>query len=162
MERQLQWEYGEVFRLSLKLPDSLKYHFVGYTIEGTEFSLPEDPSQSFFFDGIDHFPQLKWVSQGIIYQIFPDRFYNGDPNNDVLALNSDEFHFNEQWAQNKLWAEEGPSLASWNDPISSQHCCHQYFGGDLAGIIEKLDYLKELGVTALYLNPIFDSGSAHG
>jgi len=162
MERQLQWEYGEVFRLSLELPDSLKYRFVGYTIEGTEFSLPEDPSQSFFFDGIDHFPQLKWVSQGIIYQIFPERFYNGNPENDVLALKSDEFHYNEQWAQNKLWAEGGPSLANWDNPISSQHCCHQYFGGDLAGIIEKLDYLKELGVTALYLNPIFDSGSAHG
>ena len=162
MERQLQWEYGEVFRLSLGFPDSLKYHFVGYTIEGTEFSLPEDPSQSFFFDGIGHFPQLKWVSKGIIYQIFPDRFYNGNPENDLLALKSDEFHFNEQWAQNKLWAKEGPSLASWNDPISSQHCCHQYFGGDLAGIIEKLDYLKDLGVTVLYLNPIFDSGSAHG
>jgi len=162
MERQLQWEYGEVFRLSLKFPDSLKYRFVGYTIEGTEFSLPEDPSQSFFFDGIDHFPQLKWVSQGIVYQIFPERFYNGNPKNDVLALKSDEFHYNEQWAQNKLWAGEGPSLVSWDDPISSQHCCHQYFGGDLAGIIEKLDYLKELGVTALYLNPIFDSGSAHG
>jgi glycosidase len=162
MERQLQWEYGEVFRLSLEFPDSLKYRFIGYTIEGTEFSLPEDPSQSFFFGGIDRFPQLKWVSQGIVYQIFPDRFYNGDPNNDVLALNSDEFHYNEQWAQNKLWAEEGPSLASWNDPISSQHCCHQYFGGDLVGIIKKLDYLKGLGITALYLNPIFDSGSAHG
>jgi len=162
MERQLQWEYGEVFRLSLEFPDSLKYCFVGYTIEGTEFSLPEDPSQSFFFDGIDHFPQLKWVSQGIIYQIFPERFYNGNPENDSLALKSDEFHFNKQWAQNKLWAKEGPSLANWNDPISTQHCCHQYFGGDLAGIIEKLDYLKELGVTALYLNPIFDSGSAHG
>lgn len=162
MERQLQWEYGEVFRLSLEFPDSLKYCFIGYTIEGAEFSLPEDPSQSFFFSGIDRFPQLKWVSQSIIYQIFPERFYNGDPNNDVLALNSDEFHYNEQWAQNKLWAEEGPSLASWNDPISSQHCCHQYFGGDPAGIIEKLDYLKELGITVLYLNPIFDSGSAHG
>jgi glycosidase len=162
MERQLQWEYGEVFRLSLELPDSLKYHFLGYTIDGTEFSLPEDPSQSFRFDGIDSFPQLKWVSQGIIYQIFPDRFYNGNPKNDVLALKSDEFHYNQQWAQNKLWAEEGPSLVSWDDPISSQHCCHQYFGGDLAGIIEKLDYLKELGITALYLNPIFDSGSAHG
>ncbi|GAG60687.1 unnamed protein product [marine sediment metagenome] len=56
MERQLQWEYGEVFRLSLELPDSLKYHFLGYTIDGTEFSLPEDPSQSFRFDGIDSFP----------------------------------------------------------------------------------------------------------
>ena len=162
MERQLQWEYGEVFRLSLKFPDSLKYRFIGYTIEGTEFSLPEDPSQSFFFDGIDHFPQLKWVSKGIIYQIFPERFYNGDPNNDVLALKSDEFHYNEQWAQNKLWAGEGPSLVNWDAPISSQHCCHQYFGGDLAGIIEKLDYLKDLGSTVLYLNPIFDSGSAHG
>jgi len=162
MERQLQWEYGEVFRLSLELPDSLKYRFIGYTIEGTEFYLPEDPSQSFFFNGIDHFPQLKWVSQSIIYQIFPDRFYNGNPENDVLALKSDEFHYNQLWAQNKLWAEEGPSLANWNAPISSQHCCHQYFGGDLAGIIEKLDYLKKLGVTALYLNPIFDSGSAHG
>jgi len=162
MERQLQWEYGEVFRLSLELPDSLKYHFLGYTIDGTEFSLPEDPSQSFFFDGIDHFPQLKWVSQGIIYQIFPERFYNGNPENDSLALKSDEFHFNKQWAQNKLWAKEGPSLANWDDPISTQHCCHQYFGGDLAGIIEKLDYLKDLGVTVLYLNPIFDSGSAHG
>jgi len=162
MERQLQWEYGEVFRLSLEFPDSLKYRFVGYTIEGTEFSLPEDPSQSFRFDGIDSFPQLKWVSQSIIYQIFPERFYNGNPENDVLALKSDEFHYNQQWVQNKLWAEEGPSLANWNVPISTQHCCHQYFGGDLAGIIEKLDYLKELGVTALYLNPIFDSGSAHG
>ncbi len=162
MERQLQWEYGEVFRLSLELPDSLKYHFLGYSIDGTEFSLPEDPSQSFHFDGIDSFPQLKWVSQSIIYQIFPDRFYNGNPENDVLALKSDEFHYNQLWAQNKLWAKEGPSLANWNAPISSQHCCHQYFGGDLAGIIEKLDYLKELGVTALYLNPIFDSGSAHG
>ena len=162
MERQLQWEYGEVFRLSLELPDSLKYRFVGYTIEGTEFSLPEDPSQSFFFDDIDRFPQIKWVSQGIIYQIFPDRFYNGNPENDSLALKSDEFHFNKQWAQNKLWAKEGPSLAKWDDPISTQHCCHQYFGGDLAGITEKLDYLKDLGVTALYLNPIFDSGSAHG
>jgi glycosidase len=162
MERQLQWEYGEVFRLSLEFSDSLKYRFVGYTIEGIEFSLPEDPSQSFFFDGIDHFPQLKWVSQGIIYQIFPERFYNGNPENDLLAFESDEFHFNQQWSQNKLWAKEGPSLARWNDPISSQHCCHQYFGGDLAGIIEKLDYLKDLGVTVLYLNPIFDSGSAHG
>jgi len=161
-ERQLQWEYGEVFRLSLELSNSLKYRFVGYTIEGTEFSLPEDSSQSFFFDGVDRFPQLKWVSQSIIYQIFPERFCNGNSKNDSLALKSDEFHYNQLWAQNELWAKEGPSLVNWNDPISTQHCCHQYFGGDLAGIIEKLDYLKELGITALYLNPIFDSGSAHG
>lgn len=162
MERQLQWEYGDVFRLSLKMSDSLKYRFIGYTIDGTELSLPEDPSQSFFFDGINHFPQLRWLSLGIIYQVFPERFYNGNPENDFLALKSDEFHYNQQWAQNKLWVKEGPSLANWNAPISPQHCCHQYFGGDLVGIIQKLDYLNDLGVTILYLNPIFDSGSAHG
>jgi len=162
MQRQLRWEYGEVYRLFLELPDSLKYHFSGTTFEGTKFSLPEDPSQSFVFDGIDRFPQLKWVGQSIIYQIFPERFYNGNPENDVFALKSDEFYYNELWAHSILWAKEGPALANWNDPISSQHCCHQYFGGDLTGIIEKLDYLKELGVTVLYLNPIFDSGSAHG
>jgi hypothetical protein len=116
MQRQLQWEYGEVYRLSLELPDSLKYHFSGTTFEGTKFSLPEDPSQSFIFDGIDRFPQLKWVSQSVIYQIFPERFYNGNPENDVLALKSDEFHYNELWAHNILWVKEGPALANWNDP----------------------------------------------
>jgi len=162
MERQLQWEYGEIFRLSLEFSDSLKYRFIGFTVDGTQLSLPEDPSQSFFFNGIDHFPQLKWISHSIIYQIFPERFYNGNHENDSLALKSDEFLYNQMWAQNKLWVKEGPSLMNWDAPISSQHCCHQYFGGDLAGIIEKLDYLKDLGVTVLYLNPIFDSGSAHG
>lgn len=87
-------------------------------LEGSEFSLPEDSSQSFIFDGIDRFPQLKWVGQSIIYQIFLERFYNGNPENDVLALRSDEFHYNEQLTQHKLWTEEGPSLINCDDPIS--------------------------------------------
>ena len=75
----------------------------------------------------------KWASQAIFYQIFPDRFCNGDPDNDP---------------SNKV---------AW-DAIPS---CNNFFGGDLKGIIKKIPYLQELGVTALYLNPIFDAPSNH-
>jgi hypothetical protein len=88
------------------------------------------------------------------YQIFPDRFYNGDPANDALALDTDEANFSPY--------APAPILSAWNDPITPLHCCHQYFGGDLRGIREKLDYLAQLGVGLIYLNPIFVSGSAHG
>jgi cyclomaltodextrinase / maltogenic alpha-amylase / neopullulanase len=50
----------------------------------------------------------------------------------------------------------------WGGTVTETHCCHQYFGGDLQGILDRLDHLAALGVTFLYLNPIFTSGSAHG
>jgi cyclomaltodextrinase len=74
-----------------------------------------------------------WASQSIFYQIFPERFYNGDLANDP---------------QNK---------AAWNASPTN----FNFFGGDLQGIINQIPYLKQLGVTALYLNPIFESPSNH-
>ena len=75
----------------------------------------------------------KWMHGAIIYQIFPERFHNGDPN-----LNP-------------------PGTEPWGSkPTSSQ-----FQGGDLRGILKKLDYLEELGVEVLYLNPIFTSPSNH-
>ncbi len=95
------------------------------------------------------------MSNGITYQIFPDRFNNGNRSNDALALDHDELILNQ--------VNPGqPILSNWSDPITPLHCCHQYFGGDIKGITEKLDYLQSLGVTIIYLNPIFLSGSAHG
>jgi glycosidase len=105
------------------------------------------------------FRALAWVGVRGGYQVFPDRFQNGDPGNDALALSDDEYNFNQ------VWREKGgprPYLARWGDPPGPMHCCHQYYGGDLAGLEERLPYLKELGVGLLYLNPIFRSGSAHG
>ncbi|HEX6588938.1 MAG TPA: alpha-amylase family glycosyl hydrolase [Longimicrobiales bacterium] len=105
----------------------------------------------------DLFRSVPWVSDAVGYQIFPDRFWNGDPSNDSLALTTDEFHYND------LWTTNGPTLASsWDAPPNNQHCCHQYFGGDIQGIIDRMNYLVELGVTTLYMNPIWHSGSAHG
>jgi len=74
-----------------------------------------------------------WVKDAVFYGIFPDRFRNGDPTNDP------------------------PGTRPWGDPPDRR----SHFGGDLAGIVESLDYLEDLGVTALYLNPITVAPSNH-
>ena len=104
------------------------------------------------------FRSVPWASEAVAYQIFPERFWNGDPSNDSLTLSTDEYVYNE------LWTSNGPILETdwYAAPHSQRHCCHQYYGGDLAGIVEKLEHLVDLGVTAVYLNPIWHSGSAHG
>jgi cyclomaltodextrinase len=100
------------------------------------------------------FRAIPWVGGSVGYQIFPERFQNGDPTNDSLALTTDERAF-VHWAT--------PVLRPWTGaPVTEQLCCHEYFGGDLAGITQRLDSLQALGVSLLYLNPIFSSGSAHG
>lgn len=75
----------------------------------------------------------EWVQDAIFYQIFPDRFANGDNENDP------------------------PNLVNWGSPPTSWG----FQGGDLAGILEKFDYLLDLGITAIYLNPIFQATSNH-
>jgi cyclomaltodextrinase len=74
-----------------------------------------------------------WVEDAIFYQIFPDRFANGDTQNDP------------------------PNVQSWGSPPTSWG----FQGGDLRGIIDKFDYILDLGVNAIYLNPIFLSNSNH-
>lgn len=99
--------------------------------------------------------QVDWVPRSIGYQIFPDRFFNGDPSNDHYSLIYDSLFYDNTTNQR-------PVLSNWSDPPHNPlHCCHQYFGGDLRGIIMKLDYLRELNVSLIYLNPIFLCGSAH-
>ena len=80
-----------------------------------------------------HPQPLTWVRDAVFYQIFPDRFRNGDPGNDPARVED------------------------WGDPPRRD----SFSGGDLAGIVEKLDYLQDLGITALYLTPIFTAPSNH-
>lgn len=85
---------------------------------------------------------------GIIYQIFPDRFYNsGNEKKNVPA---------DRWLHAN-WNELPNYLPDRNGVFTNS----DYFGGDLAGIIDKLDYLQGLGVTTIYLNPIFEAHSNH-
>jgi cyclomaltodextrinase / maltogenic alpha-amylase / neopullulanase len=108
----------------------------------------------------DLFRSVPWVGGSVGYQIFPERFWNGDPSNDHFTLETDQWHAlhpDQQRTYPQPIFSEG-----WGGPVTNIHCCHQYFGGDLQGIIDRLDHLQSLGVTLIYLNPIFLAGSAHG
>lgn len=89
----------------------------------------------------------EWVRTGVMYQIFPDRFARSGETHP----HRDECFYHEKWEETPILMPEG------ND----DNCARDFFGGDLKGIQEKLPYLKALGVTVLYLNPIFQARSNH-
>ena len=95
-----------------------------------------------------NFTTPDWIKGGIIYQIFPDRFYNsGEVKKNVPA----DRVLRDDWGNEPEWRPTADGKVLNND----------FFGGDLKGIQEKLPYLKSLGVNCIYLNPIFEAHSNH-
>lgn len=86
-----------------------------------------------YLNSADVYKNPSWAHEAIVYQIFPDRFHNGDKSNDPQ------------------------DTIEWGEPVTSK----SMFGGDLQGIIDKLEYLEDLGVNLLYLTPIFLSSTNH-
>lgn len=105
-----------------------------------------DSSFEFRFTSGFHIP--LWAQGAVQYQIFPDRFFNGDPSNDV---EDSEYSYNHRHIK---------SIKDWNYPPEIDDY-RNFYGGDISGIIKKLDYLEDLGVEVIYLNPIFLSPSSH-
>jgi cyclomaltodextrinase / maltogenic alpha-amylase / neopullulanase len=150
MHRQLGYSAYETWRAVLP-PDVSSYRVVLETADGTSGYGPYTPPAA-------PFRALDWVGAAVGYQIFPERFENGDTVNDRLALESDAHRF-----MHPDFAGTPPVLTRrWDGEVHPSHCCHQYFGGDLQGVVRRLDHLERLGVTLLYLNPVFLAGSAHG
>jgi cyclomaltodextrinase len=90
----------------------------------------------------------SWAMDTVWYQIFPERFRNGDPSNDPKPT--------------VPWTWE------WSKPFNEgearnfyRHVYERRYGGDLQGVIEELDYLQNLGVTGIYFNPVFEAESLH-
>lgn len=92
----------------------------------------------------------EWMREGVMYQIMVDRFYNGVPDGSLLRTRSD-VHAHTDWYERPECeiADNGDNVA------------RDFFGGNLEGIRQKLPYLRDLGVTVLYLNPIFKARSNH-
>jgi glycosidase len=88
------------------------------------------------------------MQDAVVYQIFPDRFYNGDPGNDRPA--------------GEMVYGNPTTRRAWDQLPEQPPQGTDFFGGDLQGVIAKLDYLSSLGVNVIYLNPIFDASSNHG
>ncbi len=94
------------------------------------------------------FETPDWLNGGIIYQIFPDRFYNSGSEKSGVP---EDRYICKDWNKQPEYRQPNDKLRLGND----------YYGGDLKGIEEKLPYLKELGVSCIYLNPIFEAHSNH-
>jgi len=107
-----------------------------------------------------------WAIDAIWYQIFPDRFYNGDKNNDpTIETLEGTWPYDKQteWAI-MPWTSDWYKLQPWEEKNARDFYYNaqlRRYGGDIQGIIDKLDYLQKLGVNSLYLNPIFESASSH-
>ena len=94
------------------------------------------------------FSTPDWAKGAVMYQIFTDRFYNGDKSNDV---ETNEYYYIGDYSQR---------VTNW-DKYPANMGVREFYGGYLQGVMDKLDYLQELGVEVVYFNPLFVSPSNH-
>lgn len=110
----------------------------------------EDEPESTFQLPIHNWPILNpnWLREAVVYHIALDRFRNGDPENDVCPSGCP--------------GSGVTTHSNWNEAMVPQASGQEYYGGDIAGVIQKLDYLQSLGVNTLYLSGILSSKTYHG
>ncbi len=94
------------------------------------------------------FSTPDWAKGAVMYQILVDRFYNGDSSNDVKT---NEYYYIKVYSQ---------KVEDW-EQCPADFGVGEFYGGDLAGVLKKMDYLQNLGVEVLYFNPLFVSPSNH-
>ncbi|MBL7028082.1 MAG: glycoside hydrolase family 13 protein [Candidatus Marinimicrobia bacterium] len=122
------------------------------------------PSSTEIPEYISHVPE--WAKSAIWYQIFPERFRNGDQSNDptvTTLAGTWPYAQPEDWQVspwNSDWYEMQPWELNTGEDFWYNSQLRRY-GGDLQGVIDKLDYLSDLGINAIYLNPVFESPSLH-
>ena len=98
-----------------------------------------------------------WAKEAVAYQIFPDRFFNGDPSNDNARTTAR----GNQPVQHRDWTDLPANASKSPAADGDKWECNDFFGGDIAGITQKLDYLQKLGITAIYVNPLSAACSNH-
>ncbi|MBS6736009.1 MAG: glycoside hydrolase family 13 protein [Clostridiales bacterium] len=113
-----------------------------------ELGVTRDLQEQYSFGIVPGFKTPDWAKGAVMYQIFVDRFCNGDTSNDVLS--GEYFYINAQSTRVTDWSR-----------LPENMDVNNFYGGDLQGVMDKLDYLQELGVEVIYLNPIFVSPSNH-
>ncbi|MCR5467772.1 MAG: glycoside hydrolase family 13 protein [Lachnospiraceae bacterium] len=114
------------------------------------YGVHQDPRSRYQFRIVPGFHTPDWAKGAVMYQIFVDRFFNGDESNDVL----DNEYYYIRGTSTRVPPEK------WDKPPESFSVA-EFYGGDLEGVRKKLDYLKSLGIDAIYFNPLFVSPSNH-
>ncbi|MBO5166489.1 MAG: alpha-glycosidase [Lachnospiraceae bacterium] len=132
--------------------EKLHYHFevkvgkiVGfYDVRG----LCHEANEYYDFVIIPGFKTPAWAKGAVMYQIYVDRFYNGDKTNDV---ETNEYCY---------IGENVNKVENW-EKYPAQMGVREFYGGDLQGVLDKMDYLEDLGIEVIYFNPLFVSPSNH-
>ena len=157
MEKDYVLKDLQYYKIDLAIyEDVLHYHFYivsnGVVYYYNQYEITDCmPDETYDFKIIANYNQPKWVKNSVFYQIFPERFCNGNLNNDVKT---GEF---------EVFGDKSIQITDWNSvPKDWEEArCLDFYGGDLEGVIEKIPYLKKLGVNAIYMNPIFAATSVH-
>ena len=117
----------------------------------------------------DGYETPDWMKNAVIYQIFPERFYDADESNDkaqISARGTENYEYVNDWytlpenpeQEERITKEEYEAAGAF---YGDGNWSNEIYGGDLKGITERIDYLKALGVNVIYLNPVFSSISSH-
>ena len=110
--------------------------------------ISKDIQEYYNFRLIAGFRTPAWAKGAVMYQIYVDRFYNGDKSNDVLT---NEYTYLDGYSE---------QVTDW-DKYPAQMGVREFYGGDLQGVLDKMDYLEDLGIDVIYFNPLFVSPSNH-
>ncbi len=132
--------------------EKFTYHFeielgriiVRYDVRG----LVREANEYYNFVIIPGFATPDWAKGAVMYQIFVDRFYNGDKTNDVLT---GEYNYISELVH---------KVDNWEQYPANMDV-REFYGGDLQGVLDKMDYLEDLGIEVIYFNPLFVSPSNH-
>lgn len=143
------------YEAALKIAEPVvHYRFVVESAEGLFWLTAKgaqlhEPLDTFDFRIIANYTTPSWLHETVFYQIFPDRFANGDPANDIQPAD-----FEYRGARPKTFAWEQPPDPETIFPLV-------FYGGDLVGVRQRLNHIENLGINAIYFNPLFTSKSNH-
>ena len=143
----------DFYSVTFKCPaKTVKYYFMAYddddAVAFNRLGCVENAQEEYDFSFVPGFKVPDWAKGAVFYQIFTDRFFNGEKSNDV---EDNEYYYT---------GGHSRKITDWNKPpeVLDVNC---FYGGDLQGVRQKLDYLQGLGVEAVYFNPLFVSPSNH-
>ncbi len=146
-------DYFDYYSHTIQLEnEKLSYYFEVHAGKLSCFfdmrGVTKDTNEYYQFHVIPGFKTPDWGKGAVFYQIYVDRFYNGDPTNDVLT---NEYQY---------IGDKTVKVEDW-DKYPAAMGVREFYGGDLQGVLDKMDYLQDLGVDVIYFNPLFVSPSNH-